>query len=85
MGRGSVSRGFYTSTGDSYLSSSLIPETCRSCKGTGVVWSNEEESEGELEVAGIRIIVDDSMPENEVHVVSEGDKVRLIIEKEEGS
>lgn len=40
VGRGFVSGGFYSSTGNTWVSSTTAPDTCRSCKGTGVVWSD---------------------------------------------
>lgn len=40
-GKGIVENGFYLYTGQTWPSSSLTPEQCRSCKGTGVVWSNQ--------------------------------------------
>lgn len=40
MGRGFVSGGFYSSTGNSWVTTTTAPEECRSCKGTGVVWSD---------------------------------------------
>lgn len=40
MGRGFVSGGFYSSTGNSWVTTTTAPDTCRSCNGTGVVWSD---------------------------------------------
>lgn len=40
IGRGFVSGGFYSSTGNSWVTTTTAPETCRSCNGTGVVWSD---------------------------------------------
>ena len=37
-GRGHVAAGFYASTGQSWTSSNVMPETCKSCSGTGIVW-----------------------------------------------
>ena len=37
-GKGIVPNGFYRSTGETWTSSSITPESCRSCKGEGVVW-----------------------------------------------
>ena len=37
-GNGLVPNGFYLQTGGTWLSSSLAPETCRACNGTGVLW-----------------------------------------------
>lgn len=39
-GRGFVVSGFYSSIGNTWVTTSTIPETCRSCQGTGVVWSD---------------------------------------------
>mgnify|MGYP001363827711 CR=1 FL=1 len=36
-GNGLVPNGFYLQTGGTWLSSSLAPETCRACNGTGVI------------------------------------------------
>lgn len=38
-GRGFVPNGFYNTTTQEYVSVNTTPETCRSCGGTGVVWS----------------------------------------------
>ena len=37
-GRGFVSSGFYNSTGNIWISATLATETCRTCKGEGIVW-----------------------------------------------
>lgn len=37
-GRGFVSSGFYNSTGHIWISATLATETCRTCKGEGIVW-----------------------------------------------
>jgi len=37
-GRGTVPHNFYSGA---IASSSIAPETCRSCKGEGVLWSND--------------------------------------------
>ena len=37
-GNGLVPNGFYTQTSGHWSTSSITPETCRSCGGTGVVW-----------------------------------------------
>lgn len=37
-GRGFVSSGFYNSTGHIWISTTLATETCRTCKGEGIVW-----------------------------------------------
>lgn len=39
-GRGFVASGFYSSTGNTWVTTTTAPETCRSCQGTGVVWSD---------------------------------------------
>ena len=39
-GKGFVPNGFYSCTGNSIISASTAPEQCKSCKGTGVVWSD---------------------------------------------
>lgn len=38
LGKGFVVAGFYNSTGNVYITSTTVPDKCRSCKGTGVVW-----------------------------------------------
>lgn len=38
-GNGLVSNGFYTQTSGHWSSNSTVPETCRSCNGTGVVFA----------------------------------------------
>jgi hypothetical protein len=37
-GKGIVPNGFYNSTEDSWATTSIAPETCKSCWGTGIVW-----------------------------------------------
>lgn len=37
-GRGHVAAGFYTSTGQSWVTSNMMTETCKSCSGMGIVW-----------------------------------------------
>lgn len=37
-GNGLVPNGFYMQTSGHWSTSSITPETCRSCGGTGVVW-----------------------------------------------
>lgn len=39
-GKGLVPNGFYSCTGNTIISTSTTPEQCKSCKGTGVVWSD---------------------------------------------
>ena len=39
-GRGLVPNGFYMAVGvEQWSGSSLTPESCKSCKGEGIVWS----------------------------------------------
>lgn len=38
-GKGLVPNGFYDTTTSYSLSTSTSPETCKSCRGTGIVWS----------------------------------------------
>jgi len=40
-GNGLVPNGFYRQTSGDWSSTSVTPEICRSCGGTGVVWSSE--------------------------------------------
>lgn len=44
LGRTIVPAGFYTSTGDTWTSGS-VPESCRACSGTGVIWSEINKTE----------------------------------------
>ena len=37
-GNGLVANGFYNQVGGEWSSTSLTPEQCRSCQGTGIVW-----------------------------------------------
>lgn len=39
-GKGIVPNGFYTSLGNMGSSTNASPEKCRSCNGTGIIWSN---------------------------------------------
>jgi hypothetical protein len=38
LGNGLVANGFYKQIGGTWETTGTQPETCRSCKGTGVVW-----------------------------------------------
>jgi len=38
-GNGLVPNGFYRQTSGDWATDSIVPETCRSCKGTGIVWT----------------------------------------------
>ena len=40
-GNGLVPNGFYTQTSGDWPISSVTPETCRSCSGTGILWHDE--------------------------------------------
>lgn len=40
-GNGIVPKGFYTATGDSWVSDG-IAESCRACTGTGIIWSKPD-------------------------------------------
>lgn len=37
-GKGIVPNGFYSSTRNIWIITTTVPEKCRSCDGTGVVW-----------------------------------------------
>lgn len=37
-GKGVVPNGFYNSTDTSWSTSSITPDQCKPCKGTGIVW-----------------------------------------------
>jgi len=37
-GNGLVANGFYNQVGGEWSSTSLTPEQCQSCQGTGIVW-----------------------------------------------
>lgn len=37
-GNGLVPNGFYTQTSGTWLTTSITPEPCKSCTGTGIVW-----------------------------------------------
>ena len=39
-GKGLVPNSFYSCIGNTIISTSTAPEQCKSCKGTGVVWSD---------------------------------------------
>jgi len=39
-GNGQVPNGFYRQTSGNWSSTSTIPEICRSCNGTGLVWNS---------------------------------------------
>ena len=38
-GKGKVSAGFYSTTADTWTTSTTTPESCRACTGSGVIWS----------------------------------------------
>ena len=42
-GNGLVPNGFYMQTSGHWSTSSITPEMCRSCGGTGIVWANKTE------------------------------------------
>ena len=46
-GNGLVPNGFYNQYSGDWITSSVIPEMCRSCNGTGIVWEPEETTEFE--------------------------------------
>ena len=37
-GTGQVQAGFYNQFGGQWSTTSIAPETCRTCHGTGIVW-----------------------------------------------
>lgn len=37
-GKGIVPNGFYNATGNCWVATTTLPDTCRTCGGTGVVW-----------------------------------------------
>jgi len=37
-GNGLVNQGFYNQTSGQWSTSTTLPETCRTCGGTGIVW-----------------------------------------------
>lgn len=41
-GNGIVANSFYLQTTGSWSTTSTTPEKCRTCAGTGIVWSTEE-------------------------------------------
>lgn len=41
-GNGLVTNGFYNQTSGYWSTTCIIPETCRTCNGTGIVWSNNK-------------------------------------------
>nr|DAG31325.1 MAG TPA: hypothetical protein [Caudoviricetes sp.] len=38
LGKGIVPNGFYNCIGNTIISTSTIPEQCKSCNGKGVIW-----------------------------------------------
>ncbi len=38
-GKGTVPNGFYNSTNNTYSTNSTATETCKTCHGSGIVWS----------------------------------------------
>lgn len=44
QGRGVVPAGFYSTTTGQGTTSTMIPEQCRSCEGSGIVWSGNSEA-----------------------------------------
>ena len=49
-GRGLVPNSFYSVGVNYYVSSSVTPEKCKSCNGTGIVWSNNSIKESNEEL-----------------------------------
>jgi hypothetical protein len=48
-----LSSGFYNNTSDDYLAANFISEPCRSCDGTGIVWSIESVSNNNERYKGL--------------------------------